>query len=275
MTHATILTVWMSKGTVRVAGRGPRQISLRTPSRAKSTWLMRMKERTVARLAGRHAGRDTSTTPLQDRKRPERFTIIGAVAQRLEQRTHNPLVLGSNPSSPTFPACRERERVVGRKSRVDKTRGLIILWFGVRAQHPDILRPEVKLCRVKVPAEMFSLRFAVSLFPASVNCFRAVCSWPRFSSSWQAPCGSSSWAGSCTSGQSSMPRGLIRVSTLSVRSVLTTPSAVLGWNKYDRTAIFGTCQVPLARRKLINVSVLDFAALQEHHAKMAFDFSSV
>lgn len=100
MTHATILTVWMSKGTVRVAGRGPRQISLRTPSRAKSTWLMRMKERTVARLAGRHAGRDTSTTPLQDRKRPERFTIIGAVAQRLEQRTHNPLVLGSNPSSP-------------------------------------------------------------------------------------------------------------------------------------------------------------------------------
>jgi hypothetical protein len=26
---------------------------------------------------------------------------VGPVAQRLEQRTHNPLVLGSNPSGPT------------------------------------------------------------------------------------------------------------------------------------------------------------------------------
>ena len=27
---------------------------------------------------------------------------MGPVAQRLEQRTHNPLVLGSNPSGPTI-----------------------------------------------------------------------------------------------------------------------------------------------------------------------------
>ncbi len=27
--------------------------------------------------------------------------LVGPVAQRLEQRTHNPLVLGSNPSGPT------------------------------------------------------------------------------------------------------------------------------------------------------------------------------
>ena len=29
------------------------------------------------------------------------FVRVGPVAQRLEQRTHNPLVLGSNPSGPT------------------------------------------------------------------------------------------------------------------------------------------------------------------------------
>jgi hypothetical protein len=29
------------------------------------------------------------------------FIRVGPVAQRLEQRTHNPLVLGSNPSGPT------------------------------------------------------------------------------------------------------------------------------------------------------------------------------
>ncbi len=28
---------------------------------------------------------------------------FGAVAQRLEQRTHNPLVVGSNPTCPKFP----------------------------------------------------------------------------------------------------------------------------------------------------------------------------
>ena len=30
------------------------------------------------------------------------FTSAGPVAQRLEQRTHNPLVVGSNPTGPTF-----------------------------------------------------------------------------------------------------------------------------------------------------------------------------
>ena len=29
------------------------------------------------------------------------FTIKGLLAQRLEQRTHNPLVVGSNPTGPT------------------------------------------------------------------------------------------------------------------------------------------------------------------------------
>src|SRR5437868_3070135 len=32
--------------------------------------------------------------------------FLGPIAQRLEQRTHNPLVLGSNPSGPIFQVCR-------------------------------------------------------------------------------------------------------------------------------------------------------------------------
>ena len=31
-----------------------------------------------------------------------RMGFVGSVAQRLEQGTHNPLVLGSNPSGPMF-----------------------------------------------------------------------------------------------------------------------------------------------------------------------------
>src|SRR5215472_9277626 len=38
------------------------------------------------------------------------FTSAGPVAQRLEQRTHNPLVLGSNPSGPT--RCHEHRGIL-------------------------------------------------------------------------------------------------------------------------------------------------------------------
>ena len=33
------------------------------------------------------------------------YTLRGAVAQRLEQRTHNPLVVGSNPTGPIAKGC--------------------------------------------------------------------------------------------------------------------------------------------------------------------------
>ena len=34
------------------------------------------------------------------------FALIGPVAQRLEQWTHNPLVVGSNPTGPTETPCK-------------------------------------------------------------------------------------------------------------------------------------------------------------------------
>jgi hypothetical protein len=37
--------------------------------------------------------------------------LVGPVAQRLEQRTHNPLVLGSNPSGPT---STKKRNAIGR-----------------------------------------------------------------------------------------------------------------------------------------------------------------
>jgi hypothetical protein len=37
---------------------------------------------------------------------------VGPVAQRLEQRTHNPLVLGSNPSGPTTSFQADTQRLL-------------------------------------------------------------------------------------------------------------------------------------------------------------------
>ena len=51
-------------------------------------------------------------------------TSLGAVAQRLEQRTHNPLVLGSNPSSPI--AALPQRKSGGRELRVEKNSQLNI-----------------------------------------------------------------------------------------------------------------------------------------------------
>ena len=36
-----------------------------------------------------------------NRYKIETLSLVGPVAQRLEQRTHNPLVVGSNPTGPT------------------------------------------------------------------------------------------------------------------------------------------------------------------------------
>ena len=47
----------------------------------------------------------------------KRLLVDGLVAQRLEQRTHNPLVVGSNPTGPTnFSAPRPYEIPDGHES---------------------------------------------------------------------------------------------------------------------------------------------------------------
>src|SRR5215472_6104156 len=49
------------------------------------------------------------------------FTSAGPVAQRLEQRTHNPLVVGSNPTGPTNPEIVRRRAAAIQLSPLRET----------------------------------------------------------------------------------------------------------------------------------------------------------
>src|SRR5882672_3822386 len=72
---------------------------------------------------------------------------VGPVAQRLEQRTHNPLVLGSNPSGPTNSFGRilgpSRSRRDSRKPAIQRQRRRKKLVRGQTWEHRTTTAPPI------------------------------------------------------------------------------------------------------------------------------------